>query len=72
MKSYNTTGNDSHIFSSEPDLKQDASSEYGMVDFICMGNSTVMSANREIQNEKKNLAHSGIQTRDLLHTKRTR
>ena len=31
----------------------------------------VLSVNRELQDEKS-LAHSGIRTRDLSHTKRTR
>ena len=33
-------------------LKQGISLEYAMVDFICMGFRRVMSANRELQNEK--------------------
>ena len=69
-----TTGNGSHIFLANIYLKQDISSEYAMVDFICMGLLDLLWARTE-NYKMENLAHSalsGIRTRDLPLTRRTR
>ena len=51
-------------------LKQGISSEYVMVDFICIGLLDLWGARTE-NYKMKSLSHSGIRTRDLPLTKRT-
>ena len=67
MKSYIPLETTVIFFLANLDLKQGISSEYAMVDFICMNFLDMWWAHSQ-----KILVHSGIRTRDLPLTNRTR